>query len=148
MLDVLMLYAVKLGPIETGEGSTTAYVGFTEAGALPPVLAGAAACHPAPPQPPPGESPPSTAPASPGRQTRIPWSELLLRVFREDVLQCPCGGRKVVLAFLTDAKVVKAILEHLGLRATGPPIAPARRHEQSEFTTWQDDVPELQQALR
>ncbi len=39
MLDVLMLYAVKLGPIETGEGPTTAYVGFTEAGALPPVLA-------------------------------------------------------------------------------------------------------------
>ncbi len=39
MLDVLMLYAVKLGPIDTGEGSTSAYVGFTEAGALPPVLA-------------------------------------------------------------------------------------------------------------
>jgi hypothetical protein len=39
MLDVLMLYAIKLGPIETGEGPTTAYVGFTEAGALPPVLA-------------------------------------------------------------------------------------------------------------
>jgi hypothetical protein len=38
-LDVLMLYAIKLGPIETGEGPTTAYVGFTEAGALPPVLA-------------------------------------------------------------------------------------------------------------
>jgi len=39
MLDVLMLYAIKLGPIGTGEGPTTAYVGFTEAGALPPVLA-------------------------------------------------------------------------------------------------------------
>ena len=35
MLDVLMLYAIKLGPIETGEGPTTAYAGFTEAGALP-----------------------------------------------------------------------------------------------------------------
>ena len=60
----------------------------------------------------------------------------------------PCGGRRVVLAFLTDATVVKAMLEHLGLPATGPPIAPARRHEQPDFTTWQDDVPELQQALR
>jgi len=39
MLDVLMLYAIKLGPIETGEGPTTAYVGFTEAGALPPTPA-------------------------------------------------------------------------------------------------------------
>jgi len=53
-----------------------------------------------------------------------------------------------VLAFLTDATVVKAMLEHLGLPATGPPIAPARPHEQPDFTTWQDDVPELQQVLR
>ncbi len=52
MLDVLMLYAVKLGPIETGEGSTTAYVGFTEASALPPVLAGSSGL------------PPGTAPAA------------------------------------------------------------------------------------
>ena len=115
-----------------------------------PPESGAAACHPAPVQPPPGESPASTAAERPssGRQTRIPWSELLQRVFREDVLQCPCGGRRVVLAFLTDATVVKAMLEHLGLPATGPPIAPARPHEQPDFTTWQDDVPESQQALR
>src|SRR5882724_4754644 len=115
-----------------------------------PPESGAAACHPAPVQPPPGESPASTAAERPssGQQTRIPWSELLQRVFREDVLQCPCGGRRVVLAFLTDATVVKAMLEHLGLPATGPPIAHARPHEQPDFTTWQDDVPESQQALR
>lgn len=34
-----MLYAIKLGPIETGEGRVSAYVGFTETRALPPVLA-------------------------------------------------------------------------------------------------------------
>jgi hypothetical protein len=33
-----MLYAVKLGPIQTGEGRVSAYVGFTETHALPPVL--------------------------------------------------------------------------------------------------------------
>jgi hypothetical protein len=33
-----MLYAIKLGPIETGEGRVNAYVGFTEARALPPIL--------------------------------------------------------------------------------------------------------------
>jgi hypothetical protein len=49
----------------------------------------------------------------------------------------------VVLAVLTDEKVVKAILEHLGLPTTGPPLAPARRYQQPELTTWQDDVPEL-----
>src|SRR5206468_10956068 len=48
--------------------------------------------------------------------------ELLLRVFREDVLLCPCGGRRVVVAFITEKKVVTEILEHLGLPTTGPPI--------------------------
>ena len=33
-----MLYAIKLGPIETGEGRVNAYVGFTETCALPPIL--------------------------------------------------------------------------------------------------------------
>jgi hypothetical protein len=55
---------------------------------------------------------------------RIPWAELLLRVFREDVLRCPCGGRRVVLAFITEKKLVREILEHLGLPTTRPPVAP------------------------
>jgi hypothetical protein len=38
MLRLPMLYAVKLGPIETGEGRVNAYVGFTETHALPPIL--------------------------------------------------------------------------------------------------------------
>ena len=38
MLPLPMLYAVKLGPLETGEGRVNAYVGFTETHALPPVL--------------------------------------------------------------------------------------------------------------
>jgi hypothetical protein len=44
----------------------------------------------------------------------------LLRVSREDVLTCPCGGRRVVLAYLTEPGPVKAILDHLGLPSTGP----------------------------
>ena len=59
------------------------------------------------------------------RPSRIPWAELLMRVFREDVLACPCGGRRVVLAYLTQPGPVKAILEHLGLASTGPPVSPA-----------------------
>ena len=34
-------------------------------------------------------------PQRPAGPSRIPWAELLLRVFREDVLLCPCGGRHV-----------------------------------------------------
>ena len=86
--------------------------------------------------------------SSPAPTSRIRRSELLLRVFREDVLRCPCGGRRVVLAFITEKKVIHAILEHLGVPTTGPPIAPARSTSPDEFTGWQDDVPELQQSRR
>ena len=92
-----------------------------------------------------GESTPATPPQNP---CRIPWAELLLRVFREDVLACPCGGRRVVLAYLTEPVPVKAILDHLGLPSTGPPLAPARFRAGPGETAWQDDVPELQQSLR
>ena len=56
---------------------------------------------------------------------KIPWAELPQRVFREDVLACPCGGRRRVIAFITERAVVKAILEHLGLPTIEPPFAPA-----------------------
>jgi hypothetical protein len=85
----------------------------------------------------------------PADPSRIPWAELLMRVFRKDVLACPCGGRRVVLAYLTQPGPVKAILDHLGLPSTGPPIAPARFNGGlAEATTWEDDVPTLQQTLR
>jgi hypothetical protein len=39
MVDATMLYAIKLGPMEIEDGPVSAYVGFTETGALQPVLA-------------------------------------------------------------------------------------------------------------
>jgi len=84
----------------------------------------------------------------PADPSRIPWAELLMRVFREDVLACPCGGRRVVPAYLTQPGPVKAILDHLGLPSTGPPIALARFTAGPAEATWQDDVPVLQQSLR
>ena len=80
--------------------------------------------------------------------SRNPWAELLLRVFREDVLLCPCGGRRKVAAFISEKKIIQGILEHLGLPTTGPPIAPARPSALPECDLWVDDVPELQQSLR
>src|SRR5438105_3682084 len=61
---------------------------------------------------------------------------------------CPCGGRRVVLAYLAQPGPVKAILDHLGLPSTGPPIAPARSIGGLAEATWQDEVPALQQSLR
>jgi hypothetical protein len=53
-----------------------------------------------------------------------------------------------MLAFVTEKKIVKEILEHLGLPTTGPPVAPARTAAPSEDAPWLDDLPELQQTLR
>jgi hypothetical protein len=111
---------------------------------VPPPFAAVDRCDPAPLLPA-GES---TAAPPPRNPCRIPWAELLLRVFREDVLACPCGGRRVVLGYLTEPGPVKAILVHLGLPSTGPPLAPACFTAGPGETAWQDDVPEVQQSLR
>ena len=80
--------------------------------------------------------------------SRIPWNELLLRVFREDILACPCGVRRKIIAFTDEKPVIERILGHLSLPTTGPPTAPARFPAPAEASLWQDDVPELQQSLR
>ena len=97
----------------------------------------------------PGTSrPPPTTKSPRPLDSRIPWNELLLRVFREDILACPCGGRRKVIAFIDEQPVIERILGHLGLPTTGPPTAPARLPALAETSLWQDDVPELQQSLR
>ena len=61
------------------------------------------------------------------KRRRYSWAELMKRVHRVDVLICEsCGGRRKVLAYLTDGKVITKILTHLGLPAEPPVVAPAR----------------------
>ena len=63
---------------------------------------------------------------SPTRR-RVPWAQLLLRVFFVDALSCPkCQSRLKVLAFLSDPPVIQRILRHLKLPDQPPPLAPAR----------------------
>jgi hypothetical protein len=55
------------------------------------------------------------------------------RVFEVDVLECPrCGGRRKLIAVITEPLVIVAILESLGLPARAPPQAPARRADAGE----------------
>ncbi|MCA1828591.1 MAG: transposase [Myxococcales bacterium] len=84
-------------------------------------------------------SPPATKPRGP-LDSRIPWNELLLRVFREDILACPCGGRRKVIAFIDEKPVIERIL-NLGLPTTGPPTAPARHPTLAEASLWQATSP-------
>jgi len=51
----------------------------------------------------------------PARTYRVPWADLLTKVFAVDVLASPCGGRLQFIAFIAEAAVAKRILDHLGL---------------------------------
>jgi hypothetical protein len=78
-------------------------------------------------------SPAALPPSSPPGRARLPSAELLQRVFAQDVLACPCGGRRRVIAFITDLEVAKDILTALGFPATIPTFAPARAPPQPSF---------------
>ena len=96
-----------------------------------------AACPAAPAAPHPrGEPCPDRA--QPPPPSRMPWAELLRRVFREDLLVCPrCTGGMQVLATITDPAVVVAILTHLGAPAEVPAVAAARAPPQ--VSLWPGD---------
>ena len=57
---------------------------------------------------------------------RVDWASLLRRVYLEDVLACPCGGRRRVVADVTERAEIAAYLEKLGLPTEAPPLARAR----------------------
>jgi len=49
------------------------------------------------------------------------------RVFAIDVLECPaCGGRMHVIAVIEDPRVIRAILDCLGVPAHAPTPCPPR----------------------
>ena len=57
-------------------------------------------------------------------------------VFAIDVLRCPCGGERKVIAALTrndSPNALRRYLKHLGEPADPPPTAPARAPPQTEF---------------
>jgi hypothetical protein len=96
---------------------------------VPPSLA------PAPPSSPSADPSAASLPAAsdpprksnlPTRTYRVPWANLLKKVFAVDVLACPCGGRLRIIAFISDAAVAKRILDHLHLDSRVPPLARAQ----------------------
>lgn len=58
---------------------------------------------------------------------RFLWAELMRRVFEIDVLVCPsCGGRMKPIAEITDRRIARRMLEHVGLASELPHPWPAR----------------------
>src|SRR3989442_14836082 len=65
----------------------------------------------------------STAELAHRRTARSAWALLLARIYEVFPLVCPtCGGAMRILAFITDAPTVRAILAHLGEPTAPPPI--------------------------
>jgi len=70
----------------------------------------------------------TTATAAQHPTRRSAWATLMQRAFAIDVLACPrCGGRLKLIARVTQPRVIRRILEHLGLPAdvAEPPLARA-----------------------
>jgi len=76
-------------------------------------------------------TPSSAMPTS--RSRRLPWADLLRRVFADDVLQCPCGGRRSVVAVVTDPSLANTLLTAVGLFSEPVTFAPARSPPQPEL---------------
>ena len=57
---------------------------------------------------------------------RMDWAALVQRVYLYDVLACPCGGARTILADVSDPELVRHILHDLGLPADPPHVARAR----------------------
>ena len=97
---------------------------------------------PSPTSPSPTQQP--STDAEPTRTTspaRIRWAVLLARIYEVLPLLCPaCGGPMRILSFITDPPVVVAILVHLELPHTPPPISPARGPPQGDFLLDQTPV--------
>ncbi len=88
-----------------------------------------AAPHPRPTDGTSSPLPPSTSLGAglvPPRAGRLDWASLIRRVYLHDILACPCGGRREIIADVHDPLAIRAILGHLGLPADAPPIARAR----------------------
>jgi hypothetical protein len=69
---------------------------------------------------------------------RLPWSELLKRVFGVDALLCKCGRPMHVLAAITDPAIASRILACIDLPTRAPPLAPARNPDPAA-DPWPED---------
>ena len=63
------------------------------------------------------------------RPERMFWADLVRRVWLVDILACPCGGRRSVLAMVFDPRAIERVLTHMGLPFSPPERSPPREVE-------------------
>ena len=62
------------------------------------------------------------------------WADLLKRVFKIDIFECPrCQARMQKISVITRPKVIREILECVGLPADSPPVHPSKVHLQIDL---------------
>ena len=78
-------------------------------------------------------SSPEPVPTPPERAAlRRRWANLIRRVYEVDPLVCPrCGAEMRVIAFITEPKVIKRIVDHLRRRDRPPRSPPPPRVHQT-----------------
>jgi hypothetical protein len=79
------------------------------------------------------------------KKTRISWARLLKRIFGIDIEKCNlCGGKVKIISAIEDPRVIKKILDHVGMPSVAPAPKPARGPPQNE--TNQDEFDFHQQS--
>jgi hypothetical protein len=118
----LVRYSGVFGPASKHRAKLRALVPAAEIDAAPSAACGAGS----------GASTTSSGVSS-SRSRRLPWADLLRRVFADDVLQCPCGGRRSIIAVVNDPALANTLLAALGLPSEPMTFAPARSPPQTEL---------------
>jgi len=70
----------------------------------------------------------------------IDWADLLKRVFAWELLACPCGATRRVIAAIPAGPIAEKILRHLRLPTKAPKLGPARLAAQMDL--WDSGPPE------
>ena len=52
------------------------------------------------------------------KRPRIDWADLRRRTFKEDVLQCACGGKRRVMAVIRRYDEARAMLKRMGVEVS------------------------------
>lgn len=84
--------------------------------------------RPAPPPPPLllGTCAPLAEGPRPLRRPRLDWAAVQARTFGNDALRCPCGGRRAVVAVVTNPATAEEVLRNLGLLTPRPLLPPSQ----------------------